>query len=400
MKYTLSALILTLLLAGCSDDGNKGDPTLRTGQLFFSGIEGLTYQTATLSGAVNEDGSFTYREGETATFWLGDVLIAEGVPAKEYITSLEFSIDGRSRLEAGDVINGFSTHTVAEDEVSEYQYENNVTRFIQLMDDNVSEANVVGREIEISSRSIEQMNNGLLALTIPLDFKDSIENFEKYTKPAEFVPGECPTDAAPTPDDPLNRDPNEHSPTNVLLGDICFFSAESFLCAAPPSQTEIDCAPSKFKEDGTLIDDYDEDLKDFYKEDLLEKRTTIINSFKSTELKSSDKTKSFMQTESSLIYQALGARLFFNQYVETAKEGDNAERTISIYSEDKNFTISGMEVESENDRIVRVDRFSEEDKTFTYSPIGVSGEEATIIINLRVNNDYRWYRKNYRVIIE
>lgn len=86
MKYTLSALILTLLLAGCSDDGNKGDPTLRTGQLFFSGIEGLTYQTATLSGAVSEDGTFSYHEGETVSFWLGDLMLTESVPAKEYMT--------------------------------------------------------------------------------------------------------------------------------------------------------------------------------------------------------------------------------------------------------------------------------------------------------------------------
>ncbi|MCP5206873.1 MAG: hypothetical protein H7A01_06700 [Hahellaceae bacterium] len=399
MKYTLSALILTLLLAGCSDDGNKGDPTLRTGQLFFSGIEGLTYQTATLSGAVSEDGTFSYHEGETVSFWLGDLMLTESVPAKEYMTPLEFSVDGRARLEAGDVVNGLSTHTLAEEEVAGYQFQNNLTRFLQVMDGFLSENNIEGRRIFISERSIEQLNTELLTLTPPLDFNVSIEEFEKTVKPPKFIEGECPAGGV----DPTiveEQVTEGKSPVNILLENICFFAETSFRCATPPTQQEIDCAPTMYNEDGGLIEGYDEELIDFYKEDLLDKRKKIIEGRRSTTLKGSDETEQLIGYESTLIYKELGERLFFDHFGETVKEGDHKTRTINIYSEQRDFSITGMEVESENDRIVRIDGFSEESKNFSYSPIGVAGEEATIIINLRVNDDYRWYRKNYRVIIE
>lgn len=155
-----------------------------------------------------------------------------------------------------------------------------------------------------------------------------------------------------------------------------------------------------YNEDGGLIEGYDEELIDFYKEDLLDKRKKIIEGRRSTTLKGSDETEQLIGYESTLIYKELGERLFFDHFGETVKEGDHKTRTINIYSEQRDFSITGMEVESENDRIVRIDGFSEESKNFSYSPIGVAGEEATIIINLRVNDDYRWYRKNYRVIIE
>lgn len=402
MKTTLSAISLIFILAGCSDDGGSDDPTLRTGQLLYSGIDGLSYQTATLEGKVNKDGRFTYRTGETVAFWLGDVPLAEGVPAKEFITPMEFTVNGRSRLETGDVINGFSTHKVAEEEVAAYQYQNNLTRFLQLMDVNLEPENILNQAITISDRSIEQMNTQLLTLSPPLDFDIPISKFEENTAKPVFVDGECPADGvtAETPVVPPTDSKNKKSTVNILLDEICFFQEGDIRCEAPPTQAEIDCAPNKFDEDGNLLEGIDESLVSYYKEDLKNQWNAIINSGTSTTLKSSDSTKELIIYESSLIYKETGARIFFSQYDDTVKEGDVAQRTISIHSEDSGFVISAMEVESQNDRIARVDGFSETGKTFSYSPVGVSGEETTIFLNIKLEGDYRWYRKNYRIIIE
>jgi hypothetical protein len=414
MKYSLSAISLIIALAGCSDDGNKGDPAKRQGRLLFSGIDGLTYQTATLSGAVNPDGSFSYHEGETITFWLGDLLLTEGVPAREYLTPLEFTIEGRTRLETGDVINGFTTHALAEIEVSLHQVPNNITRFLQLMDKETSQSSVDGIPITIDERAIEQMNEQLMTLVTPINFDVPITDFEKYIEPEKFVEGVCPTPTGETPEipdfpeAPETEDPvtppvsttEEDSPVNKLLTSICFYPEGHFTCEPPPSQAEIDCAPKKFDEEGVLLEGIDETLENFYKEDLIDTRESIISSKTKTKVKSSNATRETILFEASSIAEALGARLLFSRYGETVNEGDNAERTVSILSETGDFVIADMEIESLNETIVRVDRFSMAEKTFTYTPVGVAGEETTIVLNIRVEGDYRWYLKNYRVIIK
>lgn len=391
MKSILSVIALAFFISGCSDSNNK-DQELRTGHLFFSGIEGLSYDSGEGVAAVGEDGSFSYHNGDTVSFWVGNIPLIENIPAKEFLTPLDFSADARQRLQNGDVVNGFSTHTVAEEEVASYALPNNIARFLQLLDISRTNDSEKGRPILILEEWVEQLNENLIE---PIDFSATIESFEEYEGPLEFVLGEC----LPEPQEDEVWGEN-NSAVNVLLGKICFYGEDSDFCTAPPTRNEINCAISKNKDDGSLIEDYDESLEDYYREDLQSKREQILASTVSTETKESDNAKEMLIFEANFISNELGARLFFDQFSDTPNEGDDATRTLNIYSEDESFNIEAIEIASLNEQIVKVDGFSTTNKTFSYTPVGVAGEETTIIINIKVEGDYRWYKKNFRVVIQ
>jgi YD repeat-containing protein len=69
-----------LLLAACSNgggDGISGGDAVQTGQLIDSAVSGIRYETATGSGVTDSEGRFGYLEGETVSFYLGDMLLGE-----------------------------------------------------------------------------------------------------------------------------------------------------------------------------------------------------------------------------------------------------------------------------------------------------------------------------------
>lgn len=50
-----------------------------TGVFLDSPVGGLNYQTATMSGLTDENGTFMYHEGETVTFLIGDVMLGSAL---------------------------------------------------------------------------------------------------------------------------------------------------------------------------------------------------------------------------------------------------------------------------------------------------------------------------------
>lgn len=76
MKIRLLTGCVALALAGCggSSDSSTPTPQTKTGVFLDSPVIGMNYRTATISdGVTTEDGKFTYLEGETVTFYLGDL---------------------------------------------------------------------------------------------------------------------------------------------------------------------------------------------------------------------------------------------------------------------------------------------------------------------------------------
>jgi len=83
------------LIAGCGDPGPDGpadgvpsdpdDPSgeVMSGVLAAPATAGVSYETESLSGVTDEDGSFEYREGESVRFFLGDTTLGEAAGQDE-----------------------------------------------------------------------------------------------------------------------------------------------------------------------------------------------------------------------------------------------------------------------------------------------------------------------------
>ena len=74
-------LILTGLIGvGCSDNHQPDSRMvngLQEGVFLDSAVQGIEYRTTTQSGMTDENGTFTYMDGETVTFAMGDVMLGQ-----------------------------------------------------------------------------------------------------------------------------------------------------------------------------------------------------------------------------------------------------------------------------------------------------------------------------------
>jgi hypothetical protein len=86
------AVLPTLSACGGGGDGDGGggsdNPDPLTGQSLDSAVEGLTYETATQSGATDSQGNFQYLAGETISFYVGNVLVGQ-TTAQGIVTPLD-----------------------------------------------------------------------------------------------------------------------------------------------------------------------------------------------------------------------------------------------------------------------------------------------------------------------
>ncbi len=75
--------IILLLLAACVDKKGSNEQTeaVLTGKFVDAAVEGLRFETASLSGKTDADGTFAYRKGEKISFFVGDVSLGKTTPA-------------------------------------------------------------------------------------------------------------------------------------------------------------------------------------------------------------------------------------------------------------------------------------------------------------------------------
>ncbi len=92
--YALLLVFISLFLIACGGGGGSGVNTSsaigteQQGQFVDSLVFGLRYETPTTSGTTNAQGQFSYRNGETIRFYVGDVFIGEAV-GQTIITPVE-----------------------------------------------------------------------------------------------------------------------------------------------------------------------------------------------------------------------------------------------------------------------------------------------------------------------
>ncbi len=93
---------MALVLAGCGGDSSSGSSDeeapvesgeTQTGVFLDSAVGGIAYKTESLSGVTNAAGEFDYKEGESVTFSIGD-LVFPSVAAAGVVTPAEIGEGG------------------------------------------------------------------------------------------------------------------------------------------------------------------------------------------------------------------------------------------------------------------------------------------------------------------
>jgi para-nitrobenzyl esterase len=109
-KAILAALTAVLLLTGAKcalvissgggsdSDEKKHDNTLiittGDGQFIDGPVEGLRYESGSLSGTTGRQGEFQYEQGRPVRFYLGDILLGEAPLGAPVITPLDLVANG------------------------------------------------------------------------------------------------------------------------------------------------------------------------------------------------------------------------------------------------------------------------------------------------------------------
>ncbi len=107
MKKTLLISMLTMSLIACgggssnsSNNQSEGETegNTNTGVLTDGDIAGVSYTTSSgLTGTTNENGEFSYADGDQVTFKIGDVQLGETIDAIARITPLDLAESENSR---------------------------------------------------------------------------------------------------------------------------------------------------------------------------------------------------------------------------------------------------------------------------------------------------------------
>lgn len=141
LNFFWVTIITAMMLLGCGDDGEDGtdgtdgtdgvcieSPRLKNGRFLDSAVQGLSYASGSLSGSTDPDGLYTYEEGTTVTFRIGDIVIGDNVPVKATMTPLDLVPGAQS----------YKDTTVT-----------NILRFLQTIDDDLNPDNGILLEEEI-----------------------------------------------------------------------------------------------------------------------------------------------------------------------------------------------------------------------------------------------------------
>jgi len=360
------ALISAFAFTGCLDDGGGSGNDTSTGRLNFNGFNGLNYRTASQTGTTNMAGEFSYYPGETLEFRVGDLKLAQGVPAQKYVTLLEFFPEIRAGLKAPRIDNlGLRTHTLTEAQLIDNVALNNLTRFLIALNwsGNVGD----GEGIDIRKRVIKQINAALPELSAPIDFTVSEADF---------------TALGATP-----------SPANELLAKICFYPEGSPLCDPPPTQQEIDSAPPRPDNE----DNIDPDIT--YSEDLAALRSQILDSMRTVTGIDNDEVRGYLRRELKAISTAVANRYFLDDDVASYPASDTEIKQVALREIGGDIALAELEAISTRPQDVQVHSADWQSAEVEYFLAGPSGGESELLMSFRPEGTYRWVRKPLRVII-
>ena len=147
-----AASLLTACGGGGGSDNSAGSPaggqstgssTSLTGRFVDGPVSGLRYSTPTSNGRTNANGEFTYRQGETVSFFIGAVLIGQA-PGAATITpfSLAGTAPPTSTLDIVKAVRLINAHRVnANNTATPLEVAGNIATFLQTVDSDGDPAN-------------------------------------------------------------------------------------------------------------------------------------------------------------------------------------------------------------------------------------------------------------------
>jgi len=362
----LTVLLSTLALTGCLGSDDDGGTAAETGQLNFNGFSGLSFRTASQSGTTNVDGQFRYYPGETISFRVGDLVLAEGVPARPHVSLLEFFPDLRSALQTPTVDSeGLRTHTRTELNLLDDGALMNMTRLLMSLDWTQGVQEDEG--IEIRHRVIDQLNAALPLLDAPIDFTVPTTEF---------------TAIGTTP-----------SPANQLLARICFHPEGDELCEAPPTPEEIQNAPERPENE----EDWDPATE--YRQDLQAKRDRILEAIRTLDEIDNEDARTYLRRELQDITTVVSNGYYLDEDVASHPPTDTGIKSVRVQRIGDETALAEIEAISTRPEDVTIHAWSWQSAEVDYFVSGDSGGESELVMSFRPENTYRWIRKSLRVII-
>ncbi len=201
-KKLLTILTSAALLNACGGGGGSSNNDAEVGYLTYTGIRGLSYETASQSGTTGDKGEYRYYPGETVTFRLGDMILAENIEAKRRLSPLDLEPSLLPLLTDGSVNNGLTTHvTVERNTITQSDRLMNWVGFLIALDDDQDTSN----GIQITDDILSQI--GQAQLDEPVDFTKPTLEFGEHSR--------------------------IHAPENRLLWSLCFEEEFDDACEDP-----------------------------------------------------------------------------------------------------------------------------------------------------------------------
>lgn len=128
--------VLALALVGCENSGSDPSAPIDVdegvGQFIDSAVGGLEYQSGSIRGLTSADGSFRFEQGANIRFFIGDIILGEGLPA-----------DVMSPLDIVGV-----TSVVTDDHVL------NIARFLQTLDTDNDPTNGISISVFMQTQAV------------------------------------------------------------------------------------------------------------------------------------------------------------------------------------------------------------------------------------------------------
>lgn len=155
------------LLVGCGGGSSSSDDanTLLTGHFVGGPVAGLNFQTAKRSGQTNADGEFFYLNGETVSFYVGDILIGQA-PGAATISPFDLAgqIPPTSGIDIRRVVNRVQAIKVA----TPFDTVINIAVFLQTLDEDGDTTNGIMIPAQVHT----------LATGLNLDFEQKPDRFK------------------------------------------------------------------------------------------------------------------------------------------------------------------------------------------------------------------------------